>query len=476
MPEMNARLSRYPVRCCGLALFSGFVALLAAPCSASFIVRPRGEPVAYSLRAHDLLANTPGPEGVIWCSANAKPMSTVSSDYEVARRIAVAAGPGDPPLLEFTLPRLESDISLLGLGPDGSAHFALGVMGLDPSAKLIHAIRVYSFVSPTEFAVLQTDPSPCLRVSAEDITDPERILRYLQTGRLKYVLLGRCYRQISAIKDSLRAQEQMQNEPWRQDPQADEKLLESVADLINTAIGGEAMAASLYTRSAFSQPIPDTFDPFAIQSFPLPVQIVSQMKRVWDLGVDPNSEATPELAREAVAAQQPTEGGDDPWANFRTKPDGTQDPQQPADEHASERQDPEVNRQIRFLNRMLLEYELGGLLHGTMYKWVKDVNDGTSCDGGPEKDYRAGGSVWDDSTVRVMPMRFSPQMDVELLLDSGGRPGDAVDRRPYFGIGPGGELFQPKDMAGLGRFYVRGTGIHWVKVQQEGQPANWGLR
>lgn len=428
-------------------------------------------PPDYYVAGNEALHAVAGPEGVAWCSSKGPGWTEFEDRAATARRLTIHSRDDDSPVISFEVPPFRNTPNVCMVTPDAGVYFSMAVSDRQRPDNPRPAIRVYSFLSPEDLDDVRDDPSHLLHVDLDDlVADPVVVYSTLMNGRLRSAISQRCREQVSVLAEILAAPEKFPNEPWRIDPDAGDKFGQALYELLNRAIGSETVAASLYSRQAY-QPTLRVWGPGeGPEDLKLPAQIVKQMETVWELGVDPNSDATPALTA-AVVAQQSQDT--DPWANFRTKPDEDEETEPKESETPS--QDPEANLQIRLLNRMLIEYELLGAMHGTIYKWVKDLPGAVPCECGPEEHYRAVEGFRHED-LKTMPHRLDAHGELEILVSRLPDPDDAEEPTEVYIVGPWGELEEPEEGEPLGMFFVSGTRIEWVNVEYEGQLPDWSLQ
>ncbi len=463
---MGLERSRHTYGKLGVVLTIAIVSVTGGRCSAQ-----PDPPLDYYLQGSEGFASVAGPEGVAWCGSKGPGVVHMEDTARALRRLTIYDKVDDAAILSFEVPPFGNTPYLCLVTPDAGVYFSEVVCDRQPPLTTRSAIRVYAFLSPDELEEVRDDPSPLLHIDLDDlVASPEAVYKVLMGSRLQSVIMRRFPEHVKVLHGIASAPKEFPNEPWRIDPDAAQKFREVLSELLNNAIGSETVAASLYSRQAYDP----GFVVYGLGASPedakLPVQIVQQMQTVWELGVDPNSDATPDLTAAVIAQQSSTT---DPWANFRVNTDKNGEPG--PEELETPAQDPEANLQIRLLNRMLLEYELVGAMHGTIYKWIKDLPGVRPCESGPEKDYR---TVQDlrHQNLEAMPHRLDAHGELEILVSRLPDPDDAEEPTEVYIVGPWGELEEPEEGEPLGMFFVSGTRIEWVNVEYEGQLPDWSLQ
>jgi hypothetical protein len=321
-------------------------------------------------------------------------------------------------------------------------------------------VRLYAYVSPAEVAAFTQDPSRCLPVTAANAPQPEVLYQRLLRSRFAQEALARApdlSEEVAQLYAALLGPANP-NERWATPAAEPERFADRLVQLLNQVIGDETQAVSLYRSSAYA----DT---------QLPVQIVEVLRGIHDLGGAYDGSST-----DASGPGVPLPAAD-PWRRYRPSPKTEPPPSAPAPAPPPSA----VTQQIRLLNRLLLEYELGGALQGTLYAWIKDLRGYRPVWAYldprrlvPDSDL----GLWEAATWDyVMPMMVDPDRGVLLLLEpqpSGASATEAPAQPPgdqaFYVVGPWGELTGPLATQPGGETYVvRGRGLRWVPVEEAGQ-------
>ncbi len=420
------------------------------------------EPAAqYVLTASPQYTMLPGPTGVTWCAGQVVSEGHPFVDLpwwpgrEALRPASLSTPGSDTPVLELRLPVIGN-----------TGNFTLI---LDPSGRLYYAdpsVRVWAYVTPAEFKARVADPERGAVVGAQDVARPDALYHQLTAEPWLYIVSERApqlLEELGRLHEPLHGPA-IPNEPWTNAKPDPEGFLACLVKLLNQVIGDENQAVSLYQRARYADG-------------QLPVQIIDVLRRIHELGGAYDS--TPGAPGSAPATPR-----DDPWARYRPKPK----PGEPTPPPSGSQSSPETTHQIRLLNRLLLEYDLGPALQGTLYRWTQDLPDYEPCWSATEPGHSIEGarvlmrSISD--LYPVMPMKLEANGGVSLLLER--RSADQTGAEfAFYEVRRGGELAgpqpeRPPDETTWGTntrttFGVFGRQVCWVTVDETHPAAQKGL-
>jgi hypothetical protein len=422
----------------------------------------------YTLRFEENYTMIRGPEGVLWCpqfvisELRLAAMSRLT-DRAPLRLASLTQRGATEPIFDVLLPRA-NDVTryTLNLASDGHVYYVDGVT--DQRNNQVRSVpRVYAYLSPAEFAALAADPTPCLSIKPANVPSPELLYGRLMSGHCAEQVRQRAPKLCEALDKLLKAREQPlanPNELWTKRKYDPELFAQGLYTLLGVLIGHDTETVSLYNTNLYA----DTT---------LPIQIAQVILEIRELGGPYSNDGVVPSVSAPI-----DEASNDPWQGYR--PDQTTANQAPATPTAPAPSAAAIQK-LRFLNRLLLEYELDGALQGTMYRWIKDLPAYEPCGtkfvpGKMIKDFQ---SVYTAYSAEIMPMTFSNDGRVLVLLDA--LPPDQAAagetaRSLYWVVGPGGKLQGPSREAPQGEtFTVRGRDIRWVDVEKEGQVPDPGL-
>ncbi len=401
----------------------------------------------WTLYSDPIYVMAPGPDGVLWCPQAATQNLLIArhGTMDIARDAWLSeSGPEHPALglqLPYPSPTLPRSMTLAS---EGHVYYVEGYANSKGEAE----IRVYSYAGPDDISELVDDPQSRLEVTSDELNAPLAAFRSLfEPGyRLGNVLAGRfpdqC-RRLLELKDGLDGRHPT-NEPWLAAKPDPEGFLDCFITLLNSAVGDEDTAVTLYSRRLYS-------------ATRLPVQITDVLRQIAELGGAYNSDP-PDTA----------DANNDPWEAFRP------------DKQAQPETSPEVTEKIRLLNRMLIEYELEGALEGTLYRWVRTVRGYSLCRADTSEEHltRPTETSYHTQVRAILPLMVGRHGEMLVLLgqpDPKGLALDSIDDRfatgtPFYIVGPDGELSEPLDELPKDEaFVVQGQDPEWVDVELEGE-------
>ncbi len=407
-------------------------------------VAAEGDLTLYSDKTYLMVS---GPDGVLWCPERVtqNPLITRYNTGDIMRDAWLSDSGPDHSALGLRLPYPSPTLPRsMTLASEGHVYYVQGYANNKGEAE----IKVYAYAGPGDISELVEDPRSCIEITSDELNAPLAAFRSLfDPGyRLGHVLSGRfpdqC-RKLFELKAALDGQHPA-NEPWlaaRPDP---EGFVDCLVTLLNSAIGDEDTAVTLYSRRLYS-------------FTRLPAQITDVLRQIAELGGAYNSDP-PDTA----------DANNDPWEAFRP------------DKQAQPETSPEVTEKIRLLNRMLIEYELEGALEGTLYRWVRTVRGYSPCRADTSQEHlnNPTGTSYYTQVRAVLPLMVDPNGQLLVLLgrpDPDGPALDSIDDRfatgtPFYIVGPDGELSEPLDeLPKTEVFVVQGQDPEWVDVELEGE-------